>query len=923
MAKVLAVFFLFVCLTFSQTCGPRIRRAWDTLSEQERQLYIDAVLLLKQTRGSKTNLFDEYQNMHNDQTNRVYAHGAPGFFPWHRVYLYKFENELRNLGPRFRCITVPYWPWERFAGREVNSTIFGPNYFGTIGSIDASTKCITDSKFSAWGLNGGTCITRTFDAMYSFVGEARVADIIANNPSYGTTGGYRSLIEGAPHAGVHNWAGARGGLMGTMNSPGDPIFYLHHSNVDRLYAIWQDCHDYDKLTTLSSTSFSGQATTAMPFLYGGSTHPSFTDQTYSPTDAWFINTPKLPYAYDTTDSLVDILSAAGSVCKFHWFAKPATQKRAETSSSEEAVPFSDLRVKQQYEDVCERFPTYSPGDQLHLTAYAECNICTGHGQKWHACPEWIKMSHMEKEAYVFDPICRSQKKDFESDWNNRFDIFTHYMDPNSSPASSSSSAYGDDSSSAYGSSDTSSAYGSPDTSAASYGDSSNSYGSDSSSSSSDYGSATTSTPTPSSRWTVKYASVQSVPNDEEESKPEAKKSSPKDSFFGGFGFDFEKVYQRYQPQEDEDYEPEEPEPEYGYDDDHEDYEPQYGYGDEKQEPEHGYDDDHEDYGYGDYEPEYESYGYGDDHEDYEPEYKSYGYDDHEDYGYGDYEPEYKSYGYDDDHVDYGYGDYEPEYKSYGYDDDHEDYGYGDYEPEYKSYYGYDDDHEDYEPEYKSYGYGDDHEDYEPEYKSYYGYGDDHEDYEPEYKSYYGYDDDHEDYEPEYKSYYGYGDDHEDYEPEYKSYGKDDSKKKFSIVEDEDYGYGYGDYEPEYKSYGYDDDHEDYEPEHNDYKPKYRNDDHEDDHEDYTPTHKKHDTKRESKYAVQKPQKHVKSHSKKEDYTPEYNVEKPKLKKQTKPHHEESHDDDDNKHSKGKHSRNDDDEVKPRHGKKHSKKSRKY
>jgi Common central domain of tyrosinase len=40
----------------------------------------------------------------------------------------------------------------------------------------------------------------------------------------------------AIHGNVHN---AVGGDMRTAHSPTDPVFYLHHANVDRLWARWQ------------------------------------------------------------------------------------------------------------------------------------------------------------------------------------------------------------------------------------------------------------------------------------------------------------------------------------------------------------------------------------------------------------------------------------------------------------------------------------------------------------------------------------------------------------------------------------------------------------------------------------------------------------------------------------------------------------
>ncbi|MFD2884266.1 tyrosinase family protein [Pseudomonas lini] len=59
-----------------------------------------------------------------------------------------------------------------------------------------------------------------------------------------STGGARNSIEGWAgeeriHNNVHVWVG---GDMGLSSSPNDPVFFLHHCNVDRLWAAWQAKH---------------------------------------------------------------------------------------------------------------------------------------------------------------------------------------------------------------------------------------------------------------------------------------------------------------------------------------------------------------------------------------------------------------------------------------------------------------------------------------------------------------------------------------------------------------------------------------------------------------------------------------------------------------------------------------------------------
>lgn len=68
------------------------------------------------------------------------------------------------------------------------------------------------------------------------------------------TEGFRNRLEGwinAPqlHNRVHVWVGGlvltvagQTGSMGLMSSPNDPTLFLHQSNIDRIWAQWQDKH---------------------------------------------------------------------------------------------------------------------------------------------------------------------------------------------------------------------------------------------------------------------------------------------------------------------------------------------------------------------------------------------------------------------------------------------------------------------------------------------------------------------------------------------------------------------------------------------------------------------------------------------------------------------------------------------------------
>jgi tyrosinase len=50
---------------------------------------------------------------------------------------------------------------------------------------------------------------------------------------------FTSSLEGV-HNGVHVWVGGTMSVIPT--APSDPVFWMHHANIDRLWAQWQTAH---------------------------------------------------------------------------------------------------------------------------------------------------------------------------------------------------------------------------------------------------------------------------------------------------------------------------------------------------------------------------------------------------------------------------------------------------------------------------------------------------------------------------------------------------------------------------------------------------------------------------------------------------------------------------------------------------------
>jgi tyrosinase len=174
-------------------------------------------------------------------TGRNVAHRGPAFFPWHRQALRELEIELQRLDP---SVEIPYWPWENEGAGWRTAPIWNrvggngdPNQGNriTTGPFASWTSIIFDNATGSFVPRAG--IIRQFRnvAMPSPTARPTRYDVSPWSESSSTTASFRAFIESA-HDTVHVNIG---GDMGVATSPNDPIFWLHHCNVDRLWARWQ------------------------------------------------------------------------------------------------------------------------------------------------------------------------------------------------------------------------------------------------------------------------------------------------------------------------------------------------------------------------------------------------------------------------------------------------------------------------------------------------------------------------------------------------------------------------------------------------------------------------------------------------------------------------------------------------------------
>lgn len=154
-------------------------------------------------------------------------HGDWFIFPWHRLFIQYFENACR-YALQDASFALPYWDW----------------------TLD---RRIPEEFFHNPILMADRRMKEEDEIPEEFVAQKVIDDILASDnftnvhsrppplPGIHMHAGLNlGAFERAPHNGVHN---SIGGIMSDpFDSPNDPVFWLHHCNIDRIWAMWQQRH---------------------------------------------------------------------------------------------------------------------------------------------------------------------------------------------------------------------------------------------------------------------------------------------------------------------------------------------------------------------------------------------------------------------------------------------------------------------------------------------------------------------------------------------------------------------------------------------------------------------------------------------------------------------------------------------------------
>ena len=221
------------------------RNIWTLPSgDQTVEDYAKAVAIMRSRPAADPTSWTYQAAMHGTHANAVQPlwngcqHGTWFFLAWHRLFIYYFEQIVRAAVVQAGGASdwsLPYWDYGAGGQQATLPTAFrNPTAGGSPNPLYEARR--------ASGINSGLALSPAVASARAalrasrFVGTAQFGGGVTGVAQFSNSTGQ---VESTPHNVVHDAVGGNGGLMADPDAAAaDPIFWIHHANIDRLWFIW-------------------------------------------------------------------------------------------------------------------------------------------------------------------------------------------------------------------------------------------------------------------------------------------------------------------------------------------------------------------------------------------------------------------------------------------------------------------------------------------------------------------------------------------------------------------------------------------------------------------------------------------------------------------------------------------------------------
>jgi tyrosinase len=171
------------------------------------------------------------RNLAEEMWSTCQAHGDGEdenmFLPWHRMFVLYFESIIRNVSG-VESFTLPYW----------NYSVNDPAIRGVIPPEFTKAGDPVYGSLYVAGRNPGVNNGQPIQAGQP--GDPLSTSALGECPYEGTSTdpGFCAQLDNGLHGAVHVLVGNSENMGSIPFAANDPIFWMHHCNIDRLWASW-------------------------------------------------------------------------------------------------------------------------------------------------------------------------------------------------------------------------------------------------------------------------------------------------------------------------------------------------------------------------------------------------------------------------------------------------------------------------------------------------------------------------------------------------------------------------------------------------------------------------------------------------------------------------------------------------------------